>query len=84
MNLTSDQVYISPGTSLTIGFYSDKSEEREGFSLQFRAGITRFMNLKNFTAMTKFLQSCADCLKTLIVWLAEAFLNLIFSSGFTT
>ena len=49
MNLTSDQVYISPGTSLTIGFYSDKSEEREGFSLQFRAGITRFMNLKNFT-----------------------------------
>ena len=37
--LSSDEVYISPGTSVTLDFVSKSSLERGGFEMQFRAGM---------------------------------------------
>jgi len=35
---SSNEVYTSPGTTVTIDFVSNSSSERSGFELRYRAG----------------------------------------------
>ena len=37
--LSSNEVYISPGTSVTLDFASNSSLVRSGFEMQFRSGM---------------------------------------------